>query len=91
MADEGVRGQRLNSRASHAFAKSMSRITVRWEIFMTSTVSSTLRPPKWRNSTTLACRGAIRANSSRAWWSAKMDESGSGCRAAEHWTTVGRA
>jgi hypothetical protein len=37
---------RLNSRASHALAKSQSRITVLSETCITSTVSATLSPPK---------------------------------------------
>ena len=34
------------ARASHALAKSQSRMTVLCEIFITSAVSSTLNPPK---------------------------------------------
>lgn len=47
---------RDSSRISHAFANFQSRITVSGETFSTSAVSSTLRPPKNRSSTTWTLR-----------------------------------
>ncbi len=64
---------RDSSRISHALANSQSRSTVLGEIFNTSTISSTFSPPKKRNSTTLACWGAICPSASSASFSAKMD------------------
>ena len=43
-----------SSRSSQTFARPQSRITVMGDTFSTSAVSSTLRPPKNRNSTILA-------------------------------------
>ncbi len=49
------------SRASQALASLQSRRTVSGETFSTSAVSSTLKPPKKRNSTTRLFRGSTRA------------------------------
>ena len=46
ICERGSPSYLLNSRMSQALAKSQSRMTVRSETFMTSTVSSTLSPPK---------------------------------------------
>src|SRR5437016_12831123 len=51
---------------SHALAARQSRRTVIKEIPSTSAVSSRLRPPKYRSSTTRLLRGSIFASPSRA-------------------------
>ena len=56
----------LSSRASHALARLQSRSTVCGETDSATAVSSTLRPPKKRNSTTRAFRGSRRASSCSA-------------------------
>src|SRR5262249_11302412 len=65
----------LSSRNSQALAKSQSRLTVRGEIFRAATISSSVNPPKKRNSTTFACRGATSENAVRASSRARMDGS----------------
>ena len=49
----------LSSRNSQALAIFQSRNTVSGEICRTSAVSSTLKPAKYRNSTTRPLRGSI--------------------------------
>ena len=56
----------LISLVNHAFASFQSRMTVCGETAKTSALSSTLRPPKKRNSTTRALRISIRAKASNA-------------------------
>ena len=68
-----VMGPRI-SRASHARASRQSRITVCGETWSASAVSSTLRPPKNRSSTTCARRGSIRVRLSSASSRAQSDE-----------------
>jgi hypothetical protein len=48
-----------NSRCSQAWAIAQSRFTVLVDALIAIAVSSTVRPPKNRHSTTLACRGLI--------------------------------
>ena len=56
----------LSSRANHARARRQSRMTVWGDTPNASAASSTLNPPKNRNSTTFALRGSSRSNSSSA-------------------------
>src|SRR5439155_8068998 len=55
-----------SSRSSHSFARRQSRLTVSDETLSTSAVSSTVKPPKNRNSTTWLFRTSTCANASRA-------------------------
>src|SRR5215813_4396541 len=48
----------------------------------TATISSSVSPPKYRNSTTLAWRGASCENAARASSTARIDRSGPGDKAA---------
>src|SRR5438552_13627269 len=57
---------RFSSRYSHARAKLQSCRTVRGETFSASATSSSFKPPKYRNSTTLLCRGLSTASLSKA-------------------------
>src|SRR5205809_378424 len=57
---------RLNSRYSHARARLQSCRTVRGETSSASAASSSFKPPKYRNSTTLLCRGLRMASFSKA-------------------------
>src|SRR6266545_630671 len=56
---------RLNSRYSHARARLQSCRTVRGETFNASAASSSFKPPKYRISTTLLCRGLRTASFSK--------------------------
>src|SRR5215813_1462905 len=51
-----------SSRSNQVLASRQSRATVSGETFKTSAVSSTLRPPKYLNSTDRACLGSIAAS-----------------------------
>ena len=62
----------FSSRISHAFASRQSRITVSGDTPSAAAVSSTVRPPKNRISTTLALRSSIFASASSA--SSSRDE-----------------
>ena len=73
-----------NSLASQAWAKSQSRRTVRGEIFRAATISSSVKPPKYRNSTTLAWRGASCEKAVRAASKARMDRSGAAVRSLRY-------
>src|SRR5438270_11557647 len=65
-AQESSLPPRLNSRYSHARAKLQSCRTVRGETFSAVATSSSFKPPKYRNSTTLLCRGLRAASLSSA-------------------------
>src|SRR5947207_12569870 len=53
-------------RRSHSLAVVQSRFTVATEIFITSAISSTVSPAKYRISTISACRGSSAASADRA-------------------------
>src|SRR5690242_12296687 len=70
------------SRASQTLAKSQSRRTVRADTSSTFAISSSVKPPKYRSSTTLAWRSPICASLVSASSSAMMAGSGSRGRTA---------
>ena len=55
-----------SSRSNQSFASRQSRLTVSGDTWSTSAVSSTLKPPKNRNSTTWLFRASTSANASNA-------------------------
>ena len=65
----------LSSRWSHALAMLQSRLTVAFEIPITSAVSSTVKPLKKRSSTTLLCCSSIWLSRSSASSSATTSRS----------------
>jgi len=67
-----------SSRSSHSFASRQSRLTVSDETWSTSAVSSTLKPPKNRNSIIRLFRSSIFANASKARSRATTSTVGSG-------------
>ena len=76
---------RESSRVSQVFANFQSRMTVSGDTFSTSAVSSTLKPPKNRSSTTWLCPlVALRerlerlVNRDQIFWSATTDRQPAG-------------
>src|SRR5436309_7971760 len=68
----------FSSRRSHNLARRQSRFTVSADTASASAVSSTLKPPKNRISTTRLLRASIAARASRARSSATTSTSGAG-------------
>src|SRR5262245_50126005 len=81
----------LISRLSQALTKFQSRMTVKGDTLRTAAVSSTLSPPKNRNSTTFPLRGSCLLRRSRASSNANKSGARSGDATTASSRDIGRA